>query len=138
MYRYLPGGDLLHFCNTNGLPLKEAAISTIGVSLLRALIYLHQNNVVHADVKLENCLFANDQIDSLQLVDFGLSVTLNDSRQVPDGVRGTLNYMAPEILLATEGKPMIPQIYNRTDVWAAGVILFTLSMGFLPFNGTTE
>jgi serine/threonine protein kinase len=94
--------------------------------------------VVHADVKLENCLFANDQIDSLQLVDFGLSLNIRDCREIPDGIRGTLNYMAPEILLADQGKPIMPQISYRTDVWAAGVIFFTLSMGFLPFNGTTQ
>jgi len=46
--------------------------------------------------------------------------------------------MAPEILLADQGKPIMPQISYRTDVWAAGVIIFTLSMGFLPFNGTTQ
>ena len=55
-----------------------------------------------------------------------------------EGVRGTLNYMAPEILQADRQKPIMPQLCDRTDVWAAGVVLFVLSLGFLPFNGPTQ
>ena len=75
---------------------------------MRALNYLHSSNVVHADVKLENCLFGSDSIDSLQLVDFGLSVNIRDINSLPEGVRGTLNYMAPEILVADRTKPIMP------------------------------
>lgn len=67
---------------------------------MRALVYLHRKNIVHADVKLENCLFGSEEIDSLHLVDFGLSLNIKPLSQIPEGVRGTLNYMAPEILTA--------------------------------------
>ena len=106
--------------------------------LLRALVYLHQNKVVHADVKLENCLFGNDQADSLHLVDFGLSINIRDTSENLEGVRGTLNYMAPELLLASSEKQIITQISDRTDVWATGVVIFTLSCGYLPFNGSSQ
>ena len=107
---------------------------------MRALVYLHNNQVVHADVKLENCLFSSNEMDSLHLVDFGLSVNIKDLAQIPDGIRGTLNYMAPEILLTgQQTKPlMLVQVQDRSDVWAAGVVIYTLAMGFLPFQGSTQ
>ena len=75
---------------------------------MRALVYLHKQNVVHADVKLENCLFGSNDIDSLHLVDFGLSLNVRDASSIPEGVRGTLNYMAPEILTANRDMPIMP------------------------------
>lgn len=105
---------------------------------MRALVYMHMNNVVHADVKLENTLFGSDDLESLHLVDFGLSMNIRNLTEIPEGARGTLSYMAPEILTADRNRPIMPQLSDRTDVWAAGVVLFTLSCGFLPFNGTTQ
>lgn len=135
--RYLPCGDLLQYCNKYGIPLSEKETYTIIVGLIRALVYLHNDGVVHADVKLENLLFQTKNVDSLHLVDFGLSLNIRDSREVPKGMRGTLNYMAPEIICADRQKPIMPQVCDRTDVWAAGVVLFVLSLGFLPFNGSS-
>ena len=65
---------------------------------MRALAYLHSQNVVHADIKLENCLFASQSLDSLHLIDFGLSMNIRSVQDIPQGTRGTLNYMAPELL----------------------------------------
>jgi len=104
---------------------------------MRALRYLHGRNITHADVKLENCLFGSESLDSLHLVDFGLSVNIKDFQDVSEGSRGTLNYMAPELFFIDRSKPILAQLWPQVDVWAAGVILYTLSCGFLPFNGTT-
>ena len=106
--RYLPGGDLLNYCNNNRLPLPETSVHTIFKGLIRALRYLHVNNIVHADVKLENCLFGTQSLESLSIVDFGLSIFVADVRKIPEGMRGTLNYMAPELLLANRAKPIMP------------------------------
>jgi len=65
---------------------------------MRALCYLHSQSVVHADVKLENCLFASLSLDSLHLIDYGLSMKVRSGQDIPYGTRGTLNYMAPELL----------------------------------------
>ena len=105
---FLPGGDLLRYCNQRQLPLPEKDVNVIMKQLLRALVYLHRQNVVHADIKLENCLFGSDDQDSLVLVDFGLSFNIKQLSEVTDGMRGTLNYMAPEILLADQGRPIMP------------------------------
>ena len=98
-------------------------------------------NVVHADVKLENCLFANGQdIESLRLVDFGLSYKMKSVDDIPEGVRGTLNYMAPEILLSGNSGNIGLKGENaqKVDVWATGIILFVLTMGFYPFSGQSQ
>ena len=49
-----------------------------------------------------------------------------------------MNYMAPELLLADRSRALMPQLSDRTDVWAAGVILYTMCVGVMPFNGTTQ
>lgn len=66
---------------------------------MRALLYLHQNRVIHADIKLENCLFKNrGELDTLRVVDFGLAMQMTDDVDSYDEMRGTLSYMSPEIL----------------------------------------
>lgn len=58
--------------------MPEQDINIITRQLLRALVYLHGQGVVHADIKLENCLFESDALDSLHLIDFGLSMNFKD------------------------------------------------------------
>ena len=107
-------------------------------SVMRALRYLHSNGMCHADVKLENCLFSSLNLDSLHLIDFGLSVNTKRPREIPSAMRGTLNYMAPELLSCTCSKPLVKNLCTSIDVWAAGVMLFTLACGFLPFDGSSK
>ena len=56
---------------------------------------------------------------------------------MPQGQRGTFIYMAPEILTVDPNRPLMLQLSDRTDVWAAGVILFILVTGDYPFNGAS-
>ena len=94
--------------------------------------------MVHADVKLENCIFGStDSLDSLKLVDFGLSLNIKLLSQMPQGHRGTYIYMAPEILTVDPNRPVMLQLSDRTDVWAAGVILYSLVIGEYPFTGAS-
>jgi len=60
-------------------------------------------------------------------------MNMQDLRDMASGVRGTLNYMAPELLSGS--KPQNSELHSATDVWAAGVILFTLATGLQPFVG---
>jgi len=106
---------------------------------MRALSYLHGRGITHADIKLENCLFASDRLDSLRLVDFGLSFNIKDHREVSVGSRGTLSYMAPELLLLNRSQPVyVAELLPQVDVWSAGVILFILTCGHFPFLETTH
>ena len=128
----------MNFCNNLGFPVPENICNQICLQLLRALKYLHGRGVIHADVKLENVLLSENNLESLRLIDFGLSLFQNKSQQTAagnksgQGIRGTLNYMAPEILLGTGPAT------TACDIWSTGVMLFTLSCGVMPFSGSNQ
>jgi len=81
---------------------------------------------VHRDLKPENLLFQNERIDSLKIVDFGLSATVKDG---PLDMRcGSPGYVAPEIL-NDEGYG------TQVDIFSAGIILYILLTGKFVFSG---
>jgi serine/threonine protein kinase len=125
-------GDLFDHVEQSGF-LKETEAQKIFVQILKALSYLHNNGIAHMDVKLENVLL-HETPSGLQvkLADFGLCKISkhfgDDIENVKDRV-GTPAYFCPEMSLTSksfQGK--------RADLWAAGVILFTLLVGFPPFE----
>eukprot|EP01128_Nolandella_sp_AFSM9_P002457 TRINITY_DN1282_c0_g1_i1.p1 TRINITY_DN1282_c0_g1~~TRINITY_DN1282_c0_g1_i1.p1 ORF type:complete len:757 (-),score=147.87 TRINITY_DN1282_c0_g1_i1:137-2407(-) len=86
--------------------------------------YLHQNNIIHRDLKLDNLLIKDMQV---KIADFGLSVQLTRPHELRSSVCGTPNYIAPEVLLKRGHSFPV-------DVWALGVITFVLMTGRAPFE----
>jgi len=108
---------------------SEKDASRIMEQLFSALNYLHKNNIVHRDLKLENLLLTRKNDLEIKLADFGLSKVYNG--QAMFTACGTPYYVAPEILTG-DG-------YNsKIDTWAAGVLLYVLLSGRLPFSGETD
>jgi calcium-dependent protein kinase len=98
--------------------------------MVKAIRYLHDHNVVHRDLKLENFLFETDSEDSeLILIDFGLSQIYYPNEVILNPV-GTPYYVAPEVLNGAYG--------NKCDVWSIGVIAYMLVSGTPPFYGKTD
>ncbi|MEB3222400.1 MAG: tetratricopeptide repeat protein [Candidatus Sericytochromatia bacterium] len=101
-------------------------ILELGMQLCKALHYMHEHGVVHRDIKPANLLIS--PIGELKVTDFGMA-----RRSFGPGITqakmmlGTLNYMAPEQLLDASS------VDGRSDVFAAGVILFKTLTGQLPF-----
>ena len=93
-------------------------------SVTSALHELHVNGNSHGDLKLENIVL--DSQFNMKLIDFGMATQKDISSQT--GVRGTLQYMAPEIL---DGK-----VYSgdKADLFSVGVILFMIVTGHGPFE----
>jgi len=97
--------------------------------LFLALDYLHKRGIVHRDLKLENLLLKKHSSLEIKLADFGLSkVYTGEALQT---ACGTPYYVAPEILQG-EGYD------HKIDTWAAGVLLYVLLSGRLPFSGDSD
>mmetsp|Transcript_29150 Transcript_29150/g.67751 ORF Transcript_29150/g.67751 Transcript_29150/m.67751 type:complete len:557 (-) Transcript_29150:113-1783(-) len=123
---HLSGGNLCsHVKSRRSLPEDEAR--NIFVQIAQSLEYMHINNIIHRDIKLENVLFDEDK--NAKLIDFGFSVYCRDKRLKV--FCGTPSYMAPEIVKRTEyrGKPI--------DVWSLGIVLYAMLCGCFPFSAKT-
>ena len=105
---------------------REDKSAGILYQVLRTLNYIHQKGIVHMDIKAENILYADGEV---KVIDFGLS-TFFDSNKKMNKQIGTKLYFAPEI---------IRKSYTfKCDIWSAGVILFALLTGKMPFDGDTD
>ena len=97
--------------------------------ILESVAYCHQQNVVHRDLKPENLLLASKAKDSVvKLADFGLAIELEPSPNdiAWHGFAGTPGYLSPEVLNKEPYGKMV-------DIWACGVILYILLVGYPPF-----
>ncbi|WP_067176219.1 Stk1 family PASTA domain-containing Ser/Thr kinase [Microtetraspora niveoalba] len=125
---YVPGKTLRDVLRDRGpLPAREALELLIPV--LAALGAAHQAGMVHRDVKPENVLLADD--GRVKVVDFGLARAVEASNQTKTGMMiGTIGYMSPEQVTSGVADA-------RSDVYAAGVMLFELITGRPPYEGET-
>jgi len=114
--------------------------------LLKALKILHQNGVVHSDIKLENIMY-DRKTNTVKLMDYGLSCAfritqwaknLSDyyqTRCMRDRQRGTPLYFSPELI---ESDYISNDKFKSNDVWGLGIVAFMLIMGYYPFDDETE
>src|SRR5690349_24202321 len=110
---------------------RPIAYPEIGAMLIlqvgRALAHAHAGGILHRDVKPENIMIRSDGV--VKLMDFGISHMVDLERLTVTGqLLGSPAYMAPEHV---EGRPLD----FRTDVFAAGIVLYQLCVGKLPFEG---
>ena len=97
--------------------------------MLSAVSYLHENNVYHRDLKLDNIMLELEgmEIKELFLIDFGFSTKVQDPEKVSYDFCGTPNYMAPELVQKNYSD------LAKVDIWALGVILYKMIVGKFPF-----
>lgn len=93
--------------------------------ILEGVHYLHQNKIIHRDLKLGN-LFLNDDLQ-VKIGDFGLATRLEYDEERKQTVCGTPNYIAPEVLTKAGHS-------YEADVWSIGCIMYTLLVGKPPFE----
>uniref|UniRef100_A0A3S5ZPT6 calcium/calmodulin-dependent protein kinase n=1 Tax=Bos taurus TaxID=9913 RepID=A0A3S5ZPT6_BOVIN len=106
---------------------SEADASHCIQQILEAVLHCHQMGVVHRDLKPENLLLASKSKGAaVKLADFGLAIEVQGDQQAWFGFAGTPGYLSPEVLRKDPyGKPV--------DMWACGVILYILLVGYPPF-----
>ncbi|XP_036358782.1 calcium/calmodulin-dependent protein kinase type II alpha chain isoform X14 [Octopus sinensis] len=106
---------------------SEADASHCMQQILESVNYCHHHGIVHRDLKPENLLLASKAKGAaVKLADFGLAIEVNGDQQGWFGFAGTPGYLSPEVLRKDPyGKPV--------DIWACGVILYILLVGYPPF-----
>jgi tetratricopeptide (TPR) repeat protein len=130
---HVPGATLASRVRAG--PLGEAEVRRIGSQIAGALAAAHERGVVHCDLKPGNVILTPE--GNVKLLDFGLARILRPIAASGDAttqtlqVAGTPPYMAPEQLTGAAADP-------RIDIYAAGVLLFEIATGRLPFPDTRQ
>ena len=116
---------------------KKSAVITIMNGLLSGLRALHAHGYIHRDIDPSNIMITLDR--KIKLIDYGVSKQINSGTSSSgEGTKvgsfiGKVNYAAPELAIGD-----IPNQSFRTDIYAAGVLLYQLYVGHLPFSGTNQ
>ena len=125
---YINGGNLFSFVKKRR-KLSEKTAKFLFKQIILGIQHIHSHKIVHRDIKLENILI--DLNNNIKICDFGIGKILTYNKQLLYDKCGTPMYMAPEILLSSknhgyEGYPV--------DIWSAGISLYIMLSGTLPFN----
>ena len=122
---YLRGRDLTRYTQPGRL-LPVAVVLRIVARVADALAYAHAQGIVHRDIKPANVM-ADITGDSVKVTDFGVALIADASRTRTGMVLGTPSFMSPEQMAGGH-------VDGRSDVYSAGVMLFQLLTGHLPFE----
>lgn len=129
-FEYYKYGDLLSAC-----PISYLDSLRVMIQIHKAIVFLHNLNIIHADIKMEN-VFITDQ-KNVKLGDFGLSFPVGNE---PQGCVGTLECVAPELII-DENDPESRVVWSKAvDWWSFGVLIYELLFDknpFKPANATT-
>lgn len=127
---YVGGGSLHGYLKAqSNRRLEEKEAKRIFKQIVEGIRYCHNRCITHRDIKLENLLL--DDHYNIKIIDFGFSTCIPNEKKIKIFC-GTPSYMAPEIVNKTEycGPP--------ADIWALGVLLFTILSGCFPYRGATD
>eukprot|EP01064_Diplonema_japonicum_P029881 TRINITY_DN4934_c1_g1_i2.p1 TRINITY_DN4934_c1_g1~~TRINITY_DN4934_c1_g1_i2.p1 ORF type:complete len:588 (+),score=94.79 TRINITY_DN4934_c1_g1_i2:48-1811(+) len=114
---YVQGGSLGALSRRHGQRLEELSVAAYVKQILMGVDYLHENKIIHRDLKGDNILIAND--GCIKLADFGTSKKIQNETQ-HSAIHGTPLWMAPEAITKTD------EVTLKADIWSVGCVICEL------------
>ena len=125
---YIDGENLSDRIGKGPLPITDTV--ELSIQILKGLNKAHEQNIVHRDIKPANIMINRE--GTAKIMDFGLAKLSDRTRLTREGTTpGTVAYMSPE---QAHGK----DVDRRSDIWAAGAVLYEMTTGHSPFTGEYE
>lgn len=115
--------------NYHGHRILEYESKIIFQKIVEAVAYLHDENVAHRDLKMQNILV--DEEFAIKLIDFGFASVTSPKKKFTVFC-GTYSYMSPELV------NRVPYDGKASDVWSLGVLLYMMLVGDFPFKGSDQ
>jgi myosin III len=119
--------DLVRGLQQADKKMNEEHIAFVLKETVKALTYLHEQNIIHRDVRSSNILLTKD--GDVKLADFGLSCRLPTNRGKKHTIVGSPSWMSPEVVSGGDAS-----YGNRADVWSLGITAIELGDGVAPFQ----
>uniref|UniRef100_UPI0037E78433 myosin light chain kinase, smooth muscle n=1 Tax=Semicossyphus pulcher TaxID=241346 RepID=UPI0037E78433 len=127
---FIAGGELFERIVDDSFEHTEPASVRYMQQILEGIAYMHQQNIVHLDLKPENIVCVDTTGTSIKIIDFGLASKIDGNTPLKV-MHGTPEFVAPEVI---SFEPVGP----ATDMWSIGVICYILLSGESPFQGNSD
>ncbi|XP_056143669.1 myosin light chain kinase, smooth muscle isoform X2 [Lampris incognitus] len=127
---FIAGGELFERIVDDNFEHTEPASVRYMQQILEGIAYMHQQNIVHLDLKPENIVCVDHIGTSIKIIDFGLAGKLSTDTPLKV-MHGTPEFVAPEVI-------SYEPVCLATDMWSIGVICYILLSGESPFQGTSD
>jgi serine/threonine protein kinase len=136
--------DLFDFIFKHKRPYSSKNIYSILSQILNGLEFLHKNNIIYNDLKMENIMISGLKCNSetgettiiIKLIDFNCCTIINDSKNIDYIGGGTLEYMSPELQKCVR-KKSFKNLTPKSDVWSFGVLACMLFFQCQPYEAKT-
>ncbi|RZC42172.1 myosin light chain kinase, smooth muscle-like, partial [Asbolus verrucosus] len=127
---FIEGGELFERVIDDDFVLTEKSCTVFMRQICEGISFIHQQRIVHLDMKPENILCLTRTGNRIKIIDFGLARRFDPDKKL-QVLFGTPEFVAPEVV-------NFDQIGFGTDMWSVGVICYVLLSGLSPFMGATD
>ncbi|XP_036945092.1 myosin light chain kinase, smooth muscle isoform X1 [Acanthopagrus latus] len=127
---FIAGGELFERIVDDNFEHTEPASVRYMQQILEGIAYMHQQNIIHLDLKPENIVCVDTTGTSIKIIDFGLASRLDGNTPLKV-MHGTPEFVAPEVI-------SFEPVCLATDMWSIGVICYILLSGESPFQGNSD
>ena len=136
---FCKSGELSKYINNNNL--TESQLCVIFYQVFSGLMYLHENHIIHGDLKPQNILISSKENNSvsneiyswIKIIDFGTAKMFKKEIIKGNDIVGTLYYIAPEVFSSNSDN-----YDEKSDIWSVGIILYKALTKKYPFIGKSD